>query len=275
VSEAAQAGARAWSRQSGGELAGARLAARILGSVPPRLDLTVGGFGPVTLTWEGQGASVALRSETVAFALSRGRETGRLALDAALASRVVAVALGADGELASSLGRLGPAARGVVGGFVAGVLEAAGAPLAVALAPAALETAPAAQTVVVSIGVAAAGGRGWAALEVPRAWLDDAARLPADARELAALTVEAAVELASTTLAAGELASVAPGDAVVFDGERAVASGAPWAARLVLGDHAADAAVAPDGGLTIAGGFVQVGMETDGDEMRWRLRSWP
>src|SRR5205809_946673 len=83
----------------------------------------------------------------------------------------------------------------------------------------------------------------WARVEAPRAWLDDAACLPADARELAALTVEASVELASTTLAAGDLAAVAPGDAVVFDGERALASSAPWPARLVLGDHAADAVV--------------------------------
>jgi type III secretion system YscQ/HrcQ family protein len=257
VSEAVATGVGSRSLASPGELTGAALAARVLGSVPRRIELAVGGFGQVTLTWGGHGATSALRAEPTAFVLVRGRETGRLALDAALAGRVVAVALGADARLGASLGRSGPGARGVVAGFLAGVLHAAGAPVTVSLAPASPDDARGPGLVGVTIGVAAAGGTGWAVLEAPRAWLEDAVRLPADARELAATAVEFAVELARTMLSAGELAAVAPGDAVVFDGAAAVAPGAPWGVRIAAGEYEGDATVAPDGALTLAGGFAR------------------
>jgi flagellar motor switch/type III secretory pathway protein FliN len=254
--------ARARLRDGAREVTGAWLAPRLLGSLPRRLALTVGDFGSVTLSWEGYGATAALGGE--AFALSRGREVGRLVLDAALAGRVVAVALGAEAALAPHLGRLGPGARGVVAGFVASVLDAAGAPLAVSLEPAGLDGTGTLDAVVVSIGVAAVGGAGWAALEVPAGWLDDAARLPSDPRELEALAIDASVQLARTTLSAGELSALAPGDAVVFDGEAALAPEATWPARLVVGGHAASALVAADGILTMTGGFRPTGVRPAG-----------
>jgi flagellar motor switch/type III secretory pathway protein FliN len=255
MSEAVASGIGALPREGAPARGAAWVAARVLGSLPRRLDLAVGGFGPVTLTWEGYGASAALRGEAAAFALSRGRDEGRLTLDAALAARVVAVALGADAGVGASLGRLGPGARGIVAGFIASVLHAAGAPLSVALAPA--DRAPALDGVVVSLGVAFAGGTGWAALEAPRGWLDDAASLPADARELGALEVDAAVELGRTTLAAGELSTVSPGDAIVFDGVPALVPAAQWPARLIIGEHRAEVTVAAGGALALAGGFVR------------------
>jgi flagellar motor switch/type III secretory pathway protein FliN len=262
MSEAAPSIVRGLPRQGRPGLSGAALAARVLGSLPRRLELVVGRFGPVTLTFEAYGATSALRSEPVAFALSRGPEAGRLTLDAGLAGRVVAVALGAEGELAPALGRLGPGARGVVAGFVAGVLQAARSPLAVSLAGQDAARPP--EMVAVSIGVSVAGGDGWAVLEVPRAWLDEVARLPTDTRELSALTVDAVVELARTTLTVGEAVAVEPGDAIVFDGVAAVETGATWPARLLIGDHSADASVAPDGVVTIESAFDREGSPTDG-----------
>jgi flagellar motor switch/type III secretory pathway protein FliN len=249
-------------RESAREVNGAWLAPRLLGSLPRQVELIVGDFGHVTLSWEGYGAPAALGGE--AFALSRGREAGRLVLDAALAGRVVAVALGAEAALGPSLGRLGPAGRGVVAGFVAGVLHAAGAPLAVSLEPASLDGRGMPDGVAVSIGISAVGGRGWAALEVPAGWLDEAARLPTDARELEGLFIEAAIQLARTTLTAGELATLGPGDAVVFDGEPALPPQATWPTMLVVGGYAANALVTADGTLTVTGGFRSTGARPAG-----------
>jgi flagellar motor switch/type III secretory pathway protein FliN len=251
-------------RETAREHDAAWVAARVLGSLPRTLDLTVGGFGLVTLTWEGYGASPALRGESAAFALSRGRDEGRLALDAALAGRIVAVALGADATVGPSLGRLGPGARGIVAGFVAGVLHAAGAPLAVALAAPPAGGRVEGEGVVVSLRIGAAGATGWAALEVPRGWLEDAVGLPSEPRELAALAVDAAVELGRTSLTAGELSSVAPGDAVVFDGVPALDAPGPWGVRLVIGEHGAAATVTPDGAVVLAGSFWPVSAPADG-----------
>jgi flagellar motor switch/type III secretory pathway protein FliN len=242
-------------RETAREHGAAWVAARVLGSLPRRLDVAVGGFGTVALTWEGYGASAALRAESAAFALSRGREEGRVTLDAVLAARVVAVALGADAEVGASLGRLGPGARGIVAGFVAGVLHGAGAPLSIALAAPAPGGSPVADGIVVSLRVGLAGATGWAALEVPRGWLDDAGRLPFEPRELAALAVDASVELGRTTLTAGELSAVEPGDAVVFEGVPALAAEAAWPVRLVLGGYGAEATGGPHGALARAGGF--------------------
>lgn len=257
MSESVRSEAGGLPRLNGSEASGAWLATRVLGRIPRRLELTVGGFGSVTLSHEGVGAVDALGPDAVTFALARGREVGRLALDGALASRIIAVALGAGAEVAPALGRLGPAARGLVGGFVASVLHAVGAPLAVSLAPGGGAPRPV-DTVAVAIRVDAAGGAGWAALEAPRSWLEDAVRLPPDPDELRALGVEAAIELSRTTLTGRELAGVTTGDAVVFDGEARLGPREPWLARLAVGDYAAEVVVAPEGGVTMTREFWRV-----------------
>jgi len=84
---------------------------------------------------------------------------------------------------------------------------------------------------------------------------------------LEALAVEVAVELGRTALAARELDAVAPGDAVVFDGERAPAVGAARQVRVVSGAHAASARLDADR-VTLSEAFERpaLGARADDDE---------
>jgi type III secretion system YscQ/HrcQ family protein len=227
-------------------------AARVVAGLPARLEAPLGELGSVALMCEGVDAlapTVAGESAgDVVLGLSRGAGAGRLVLDGALARRVIALALGGEVRPGAPLARLGLGERGVVAGVVASVLHGLGAPFSVALiAPSA---APLASEggVAFALAVTVGAARGWARLEVPSRWL-----AAGPAPELGALEVEARVELARTRLSAGELADVAPGDAIVFDGEPSGrrTAGAARSVRVVVGAHAARARLSDDGRVTL------------------------
>jgi flagellar motor switch/type III secretory pathway protein FliN len=232
------------------------LATRLLERLPDRLEATLGVFGAVELVLEGPAAREGAAPDHVAFGLGRERVVGRVALDVALAHRIVALALEvAPYDDFSAVGPLGLGARGLVAGFVASALHAFRAPLAVALVAPSAEALRAEGAVSLALRVRVAGGAGWARLDVPPDWLADAARVSTDPAALGALTFEAVIELARTTLRAEELAGLALGDAVVFDGVSAVVSGAPWPARLVVEAYAAEASVSAEARVTVTREF--------------------
>jgi flagellar motor switch/type III secretory pathway protein FliN len=242
--------------------AAARMATRLLGGLPRRAEVALAGFGTVVLSGAGVGAPAhAHAADAIAFGLSAGRDTGRLALDAALAHRIVALALGGPAR-PPAVGRLGLGERGIVAGFVASALHALGAPFSVSLST--FGAAPPADGLVTfMLEVEVTGVPGWANVEVPAAWLAGAA--PDDAR-LFALPFEARLELARTWLTVQALTELAVGDAVVFDGvapfERPDEARAPAetrAVRITIGAHVADARLGRGGRAEIVRDFRRIG----------------
>jgi type III secretion protein Q len=241
-------------RVSARDAAALTRAARVVAGLPARLEAPLGELGSVALTCEAVDAlAPTVAGEPagdVVLGLARGAGAGRLVLDGALARRVIALALGGEVRPGAPHARLGLGERGVVAGVVASVLHSLGAPFSVSLiAPSAVTLASeggVAFALVVMVGAA----RGWARLEVPSRWL---AAGPAPELGLWALPVEVRVELARTWLSAGELAAVASGDAIVFDGEPSFRCGAGAArpVRVVVGAHAARARLSDDGRVSL------------------------
>jgi type III secretion protein Q len=226
-------------------------AARLAGGLPEAIEVVVGEIGSVAMRRLGveplEAAPAALAGDVV-LGISGGVEPGRLVVDGGLAHGIVALALGGARRPGAPLGRLGPAERGVVAGVVASALYAMRAPFSVSLdAPDAAALAPGGAAVALAVEVT--GARGWARVELPGAWLAGAP--PPPGAELVALEVEARLELAATSLAAGEVAALAPGDAVVFDGEPPFVPSGARAVRVVVGARAARARLGADGRVTL------------------------
>lgn len=229
-------------------------AARVLAGMPARVEVPLGELGTLALARDGVRAlvpaSTGEAAGDVVLGLSRGVVEGRLVIEGALARRALALALGLEARPGVPLARLGLAERGVVAGLVASALHATDAPFSVALvAPGAVE-----RGVALGIRVVVGGASGWARVELPVRWL--AALAPSAAPGgLAALEVEARVELARTRLPAGALAGLVVGDAVVFDGEPAFRLEGDRAARVqvqvVIGAHAARARITADGRVAL------------------------
>jgi type III secretion system YscQ/HrcQ family protein len=256
-------GPRDLPRMSAREAAVATRAARVLAGMAARIEVPLGELGTIALargdieTFVGAGelASAVEAGGDVALGLSRGAVEGRLLIDGALARRALALVLGVEPAAGAPLARVGLASRGVVAGLVASVLHATQAPFSVAL------VAPGAGAVAREGGVAFnvqavfGGTEGWVRLELPASWLVALAPSGAPAA-LVALEVEARAELARTRLSAVELAGLVVGDAVVFEGERALGwdlagSGASRPVRVVVGAHATRARLASDGLVTL------------------------
>jgi type III secretion system YscQ/HrcQ family protein len=236
-------------RVSARDAAALTRAARVLGELPRTVDVALGELGSIVLAREGVVAlaPASPAGSDVVLALSRGDGEGRLVIDGGLARRIVARALGGEVRPGAPLAQLGLGERGVVAGVVAGVLQALGAGFSVSLAAPDASGSLLEGGVGVPLEVSFAGARGWARLELPTRWLG-APTVRAD--ELAALEIEARVEIARTHLPAGTLAGVEPGDAVVFDGEPPYAE--PHApVRLVVGAYAAPARLGVDGLVTL------------------------
>ena len=187
--------------------------------------------------------------EAIVLRAARGRARGRVALTQPLAARLVDAALGGRGAFAAAR-TLGPAERGVLVALLAPALDAIGWALDLAPAPASA-FGP-------SIALQLAGAvrrRRFVARPARRARTTPG-RLPGGGAR-SALPVEARVELASTTLPAGDLARLASDDALVFDGSAFAA----FARRRRLGrgidDRRARRAAADRswGALTLAGDF--------------------
>jgi flagellar motor switch/type III secretory pathway protein FliN len=247
--------ARDLPRVSARDAAAATRAARVLAGMAARIEVPLGELGTVVLARDDVGALVPASSGEAAgdvvLGLSRGAVEGRLVIDGALARRALALALGVEARPGAPLARLGLAERGVVAGLVASVLHATDAPFSVALvAPGAVEGEGG---VALAMRVAVGGASGWARVELPARWLEALAPSVATGG-LAALEVEARVELARTRLPAGALAGLVGGDAVVFDGEPAF-RGDACAVRVMVGAHAAWARIAEDGRVALEEGL--------------------
>jgi flagellar motor switch/type III secretory pathway protein FliN len=251
-------------------------AARLLAGLPRRIETTLGELGSIVLTVEGMDALGTAASDAagdVVLGVARGGDVGRLLVDAALAQRVIARALGGDVRASGSLARLGLGERGVVAGIVASLLHGLGAPFSVSLfAPGAVaevrdcagqvargktgeDAGDASGGVAIRFAVTAAAVTGWARLEVPLSWLAAAGSLRAPEPALAALELELRVELARTSLAPVELAGVVAGDAVIFDGEPSLASSRARSVRVVVGPFAASGQLAEDGRVILKEAF--------------------
>ena len=225
--------------------AATRAAGQILAALPGSWQAAIPPLGDAAFTVVGiDGAPPG--DEAVVLALACGRGRGRAALAQPFAGRLVDLAVGGRGTF-STARALGPAERGLLVGVLAPALDAIG--WSFELAPA--SDAPWGPSIAVDVNGAFGAGVLWldlsgALASAPTgAWRARAATLP----------VEAGVELASTTLPAGELARLAAGDALVFDGIGSARFGADlaWEATLALGDTRAALRIDPRGALTLAG----------------------
>jgi type III secretion system YscQ/HrcQ family protein len=244
-------------RVSARDAAALTRAARLLAGLPRRVETALGDLGSVVLTVGDVSPLGTVPSGEAAgdvvLGISRGLGAGRLVIDGALARWTVALALRGEVRIGASLARLGLGEHGVVAGLVASLLHALGSSFSVSLVAPGPPAVASGGGVAIALTVTVAGVAGWVRLEVPAAWLASTSPSRARDAELGALAVEVRVELARTSLAAGELAGLVPGDAVVFDGEPSLASrsGAQRPVRVVVGAHAARARLADDGRVTL------------------------
>jgi flagellar motor switch/type III secretory pathway protein FliN len=232
-----------------------------LGALPARVEAAVAGLGSVAIAVVGPAPSGGRALDGPAFGLVRGSGAGRLSIDGALARRLVAAALGVEGDGALAVRRLGLAERGLVAGLVASFLHSFRVALSVSVVAPDHDDHEALRWTAIDLALDVAGATGFARVEVPVGWLADAVSADLVRARLAGLTVEASVERARTFLSAGALASLEPGDAVVFDGERAAldADASGWPARVVIGDQAAAVEIEGDGRVCVRGDFQRVG----------------
>jgi flagellar motor switch/type III secretory pathway protein FliN len=234
-----------------------------LGAMPRQLEAVVPGLGLVTISLVGPATGPSRAPDGPSFGLGRGADVGRLSLDGAFARRLVARALGVESEGAASVRRMGLGERGLLAGLVAALFHERRVPLTVSVTSPDTDGARAPNGVALDLAVEVAGTTGFARLEGPPAWLDEAASSDEGRARLATLSVEVSVERARTFLEGGALADLEEGDAIVFDGEDA-ASGAEgaWPARLALGAYVARAEVRVDGDVVMREDFRRVGAET-------------
>jgi type III secretion system YscQ/HrcQ family protein len=224
-------------------------AARLLAGLPARLEAPLGELGSIVVAREGVHALEATAGsdgDDVVLGLTRAAGAGRLVVDGELARHLVALALGGKRRAGVPLARLGLAERGVVAGLAASALQAFGAPFSVSLGAPGIGAIASEGGVALALAVTVGPAAGWARVELPESWF--AAAPATSVPALGTLEVEARVELARTRLSAGELAGLAAGDAVVFDGEPGLAGGGfERPVRVVVGTHAARARLADDG----------------------------
>jgi type III secretion system YscQ/HrcQ family protein len=230
-----------------------------LGAMPRRLETVVSGLGPVTISFVGTATGPSRALDGPSFGLARESDVGRLSLDGPFARRLVACALGLESEAATSVRRMGLGERGLLAGLVASLFHERRVPLTVSVPSPEGDAVLMHRCVVLDLAVEVANASGFVRLEVPPAWVDDAASSDEARSRLAGLAVEVSVERARTFLEARALADLEEGDAVVFAGEGAAggAEGA-WSAWLALGAYAARAEVRVDGLVVVREEFRRV-----------------
>lgn len=205
--------------------AGLTRAAWAVASLAAHVDVSVGALGVVRVACSGvdarwySGSDEGESTSDVVLGLTRANGAGRLVIDGALAHRLVTASVGMVARPDAPLVRLGLAERGVVAGVAAAVISALRGPFSVSLVAPSNTAVSRAGGVGVALSIEAADFGGWARLEIPTHWLPEPARA---ASQLEGMDIEARIELASTRLAARDVAGVEPGDAIVFDGEPAV-----------------------------------------------------
>lgn len=218
-----------------------RAVARLLAGMPARWDVDVPPFGGASVEVVGIGS---VPEDTVAVALRRDEAAGRLSMPVALASRWVDRAIGA-GETFAPVRALGPAERGVLIALLGPVLDSLG--WSVTLGPAPDLSGPA---VVLRVVSTAGAGPVW--LQA-----DAVGRGRLSAARSALVPIQAALWLASTTLAAGPLAELSVGDLLVFDAVPAlpVADEQSWPLDIVVGGFRAAGRVDCEGRVSVAEGW--------------------
>ena len=190
-------------------------------------------------------------SEAIVLTILRGNARGRLSLAQPFAARLVDAALGGRGVF-SAARALGPAERGVLVALIAPLLDAIGWSTDLAPAP---ESTVGSSGHAIAVNVEGPFGAGVLWLDLP-ATGGAVAPAPGSASGSgggsapAGLPVEARLEIAATHLPAAELARLAAGDALVFDGVGfgAFAAGGrvgraadDWRARRAAADRSARA----------------------------------
>ncbi len=237
-----------------------RTLARALAALPGSWQVDLPPLGVASLTVAGIDVT-ARPADAVALTIARGRARGWLSLAQPFAARLVDTALGGRGTF-SAARELGPAERGVLVALLAPLLDAIG--WSFSLAP----VRPSISGPSIAVGVEGAFGVGVLWLDLPSPGYPSspsAPRAPSSTeawrRRSAGLPVEARVEIAATALAAAELAKLACGDALVFDGTGAgaTAADADWKADLVIGAYRAPLRIDPRGALTLVGDFQLTG----------------
>jgi type III secretion system YscQ/HrcQ family protein len=226
-----------------------RALAGVLAALPRAWQVDLPPLGVASLTVAGIDAT-ARPLDAVVLAIARGRDRGRLSLAQPFAARLVDTALGGRG-IFSAARPLGPAERGVLVALLAPLLDAIG------WSPDLSPPPPPLAGPAIAVGVEGAFGVGVLRLELPastgpsspKAWRRRAADLPVAAR----------VEIAATALTAAELAKLACGDALVFDGTGAIAADADCEGRLAIGTYRAPLRIDPRGALTLVGDFQLTG----------------
>lgn len=212
----------------------ARLA-RWLGQMPRTLSCDVPGLGTLTANLENVAPAPDRRdagpvASRAAFLVRTAAHQGAalLEVDQALALSLVRGALGAPAALLPR--PLGPTERGVLGAVLSRLLGALDRPIWIDLGTPDRPEDPV--TLALTLRCSS-GATGPIALSVPGAWLPTAPPL-ADAD--AAATLEARVSLigATTTIPAAEWASLAVGDAVVYDGVAPLDPAHDWSVELWL-----------------------------------------
>jgi type III secretion system YscQ/HrcQ family protein len=198
-----------------------------------------------------------LSAEATVLGILRGNVRGRLTLAQPFAARLVDAALGGRGVF-SAARALGPAERGVLVALLAPLLDAIGWSTDFAPPP---ESSRGSSGHAIAVGVEGPLGAGVLWLDLP-ATGSAVGRAPGVGsppwRERASgLPVEARLEIATTYLVAAELARLATGDALVFDGVgfAAFAPDAAWIGRLTIGVHAAPVRTDGRGVSVLTGDF--------------------
>ena len=207
------------------------------------------------------------------FPLERAGQRGWVGVGHRVSLALVHAVLGRPAPAA--LRPLGRGERGVMAAILLSAFDALGVSHAVelGLSPGRPDLAPGLLVVGGSVRTATGSG-GRVLLVIPVGWLADAARTRPVRVDVEGLAAGATLELARTDLLGAALASVAVGDAVVFDGVDGIDPKGPWPACLRVGDFAAPACLAPDGTLALVGPFSQVEeeakpMASQDEKARW------
>jgi flagellar motor switch/type III secretory pathway protein FliN len=235
-----------------------RAALRTCARLPARWPIVLPPLGSAVVEFAGVDVDDAERIAGVDLAISFGVGRGRVRIEFPFASRLVDAVLGGTAVF-SEARAAGPAERGVLAGVLAPLFDRVGGSVHLGPLP-----ARDGATAAILFRLETAVASGWLRLTPPVGGLsgvpvpaDDASMWRARASRI---PVTASVELARTAVPARELARVAIGDAIVFDGARAArfAADAPWDGHVRVGDHAADVTVDVAGGVSIVGGFSPV-----------------
>ena len=231
-----------------------RAALPVMATLAPRWETDATPSGRTVVMLEGLAHDDA-NPDDVALPVTIGIDRSRLVVDVDFATRLVDAALIGKGAFRSAR-RFGPAERGMLAGLLGGAFQGLGWRIGLERVP-----HPEAGVALASFRVETplASGRLWLAIHpappaspgISEGFRGRARRLP----------IVAAVQIAATNVAAREVARIAVGDAVVFDGYAAspFSTDGAWPGELALGTPVASHGVAIEidaaRAIKVVGGF--------------------